>query len=94
MVEHQCTWIGFLGYLFALLFFTISVISAFLGLLTNIKIGKRFGWNISTNKNDFFLNTPKKAIMTYIFIIMLASYLFVYKIAFIILPPYWKCLMG
>ena len=91
---HMCTWIGFAGYVFAFLFFLLGILAMTYMAYDAYKIGKSKGWLFLLNKDDFIRKNPLNFLLVSLLALPLGVYYFLYKIAFIILPPYWKCLMG
>ena len=91
---HMCTWIGFAGYIFAFLFFLLGILAMAYMAYDAYKIGKSKGWLFLLNKDDFIRKNPLNFLLVTLIALPLGIYYFLYNIAFIILPPYWKCLMG
>lgn len=87
-----CSWIGFIGYVVALVFFLLGFFSIIYMTYDAYQIGKNKGWFFLLNKNDFIRKNPFNFLLFSLIILPTGGYFFIYKIAFIIIPKYWICL--
>ena len=88
----ECTWIGFIGYIFALGFFLLGFFNIIYMAIDAFKIGKNKGWFFLLNKNDIVRKCPFNFLLFSFIILPFGGYFFIYKIAYIIIPKYWTCL--
>ena len=87
-----CTWVGFIGYMFALIFFLLGFLSILYMAYDAYKIGKNKGWFFLLNQNDLVRKNPFNFLLFSFILLIFGGYFFIYKIAFIIIPKYWVCL--
>ena len=87
----EYTLIGFLGYIFAFCFFFIASLFNVINAFGQYKIGKSNGFSYKYKINDWFLDTPIKALFTSIIIAIVGFYIsLTYLIPIMI--KYWKYL--
>ncbi len=89
----KCTWIGLIGYILALTFFLVGILFTFYTAYEAYKIGREKGWFYLLNKDDFIRKTPFNYLMSDLIALLVGVYYFIYPIAFIIIPKYWRCLI-
>ena len=87
-----CGWIGFIGYILALIFFLLGFISVIYMAYDAYKIGKKRGWFFILNRNDIIRKNPFNFLLFSFIILPTGGYFFIYKIIFTIIPQYLRCL--
>lgn len=88
-----CNWIGFGGYVFLFLFFLLGFLSLLYMAYDAYQIGREKGWFFQLNRNDLFRKNPFIFLLFAFIILSTGGYLLLYKIIFVIIPQYWRCLM-
>jgi len=90
---QKCSWIGMAGYVFALLFFARGALVILYMAFDAYRIGKDKGWFFQLSKDDIVKKNPFNFLLFSSVVIPLGCYLLICKIAFVIIPKYWICLM-
>ena len=90
----DCTWLGLLGFVLILIFFSIALYASLIGIYDAYSVGKRRGWFFLINKEDFCRKNPFIIVICFSVLSLLGGYFFIYKLVFFIIPIRWQCLMG
>ena len=85
----ECTWIGFVGYVFAFLFFFFGSILAIIDTLSHLIFGYKKGFFIKYGKNK--IENPVTNIIFFGF--MMAVSIFMVNKLLPVVVKYWECLL-